>query len=129
MLDSAPVVAFVATSDAARARQFYEGVLGLRLVADEPVALVFDARGTMLRVTKVGEVRPAPYTVLGWIVPGASGAVAALAAKGVSFERFEGLDQDAAGVWTAPDGARVAWFRDPDGNLLSLTAFPGREGG
>ena len=123
-LTSCNLIAFVATARPGDARSFYEGVLGLRLVADQPVALIFDANGTMLRVAKVQAVTPAPYTALGWAVLDITGAVAELAGKGVSFERFAGLDQDSAGVWASPDGAKVAWFRDPDGNLISLTEFP-----
>ena len=93
-------------------------------MADAPVALEFDAHGTMLRIAKVRELSPAPYTVLGWNVPDISGAVNLLRAKRVSFERYEGMDQDAGGVWTSPGGAKVAWFKDPDGNTLSLTEAP-----
>ena len=103
---------------------FYEDVLGLRLVSNEPVALVFDAGGVMLRVTKVQSVTPAGYTVLGWRVDDVAAVATALAAKGVAFERYQGLQQDDLGIWNAPDGANVAWFTNPDGNLLSLTQFP-----
>lgn len=114
-------MAFVATASPEAARAFYEGTLGLTLMADEPVAIVFDAGGTTLRVAKVGSVAPAPYTVLGWTVPDIGAAVAALSERGVTLERFAGMDQDDTGVWTSPGGGRVAWFKDPDGNLLSLT--------
>lgn len=121
MLGSSDVVAFVATTDADRARQFYEGVLGLRLVADEPFALVFDAHGTALRVQKVPELAPARHTALGWLVPDVAAAIGRLSAKGVAFERYPGLPQDELGIATLPGGSRVAWFKDPDGNTLSLT--------
>lgn len=121
MLGSRAVVAFVATRDPDRAREFYEGVLGLRLVADEPFALVFDAHGTTLRLQKVQELAPARHTVLGWLVPDIAAAVGSLSGAGVSFERFPGLPQDDLGVCSFPGGGRVAWFRDPDGNTLSLT--------
>jgi len=124
VLGSCDVIAFVATTDADRARAFYEDVLGLRLVADELFALVFDANGTMLRIAKVPELAPARHTVLGWAVADAAATVARLAAAGVKFERYDGLPQDDLGIWATPDGARVAWFRDPDGNTLSLTQFP-----
>jgi catechol 2,3-dioxygenase-like lactoylglutathione lyase family enzyme len=124
MLGSCQPIAFVATSDGTRAREFYEGVLGLGFVADEPVALVFDASGVMLRVTKVQSVTPAGYTVLGWRVDDIAAAAKELATKGVTFERYQGFQQDELGIWNAPDGAKVAWFKDPDGNLLSLTQFP-----
>jgi catechol 2,3-dioxygenase-like lactoylglutathione lyase family enzyme len=115
------LVAFVATADPARAQRFYEGVLGLPLISDDPFALIFDAQGTLLRVQKVDAVAPAPYTVLGWSTRDIEADVEALSAKGVAFERYEGMEQDANGIWSAPDGARVAWFKDPDGNLLSLS--------
>jgi catechol 2,3-dioxygenase-like lactoylglutathione lyase family enzyme len=120
-LSSANLVAFVATAVPARAREFYEHVLGLRLVADDPFALVFDANGTTLRIAKVQELTPVPRTVLGWAVRDIAGEVTGLARQGVTFERFEGVTQDELGIWSAPGGARVAWFKDPDGNLLSLT--------
>src|SRR6266542_2996125 len=115
------LVAFVATSDAARSRRFYENVLGLPLISDEAFALIFDAHGTLLRIQKVDAVAPAPYTVLGWASRDIDADVRALAGKGVAFERYEGMEQDSAGIWRAPDGAKVAWFKDPDGNLLSLS--------
>ena len=121
MLHSAELVAFVATADGARARRFYEEVLGLRLVEETPFALVFHSAGTTLRVTFVERVGPAPHTVLGWTVEDIHATMAGLAARGVAFERYPGLDQDEAGVWRSPSGARVAWFKDPDGNVLSLT--------
>jgi catechol 2,3-dioxygenase-like lactoylglutathione lyase family enzyme len=123
MLGSSKVVAFVATAAPARARVFYANTLGLSLVSEDSFALVFDAGGTMLRVSIVQEVRPAGYTVLGWTVPDISAAVRDLAQRGVRFQRYDGLEQDAQGIWTAPGGARVAWFHDPDGNTLSLTQF------
>jgi catechol 2,3-dioxygenase-like lactoylglutathione lyase family enzyme len=124
LLGSQPVVAFVATTDHVRAREFYGGVLGLTLVEEElPFALVFDAHGTMLRVTIVKELAPAGYTVLGWRVPDISAIVKQLQAAGAAFERYPGLHQDEQGIWTSPSRARVAWFKDPDGNTLSLTQF------
>ena len=121
MLGSSKVVAFVATAAPARARAFYADSLGLSLVSEDSFALVFDAGGTTLRVSIVQEVRPAGYTVLGWMVPDIGVAVRDLAQRGVAFQRYDGLKQNAQGIWTAPSGARVAWFHDPDGNTLSLT--------
>lgn len=124
MLSTCSLVAFIATTDAAAALEFYRDVLGLRLISDDPFALVFDAGGTMLRVTKVKEFVAAPYTVLGWRVADIGAAVGELTGRRVRFERFDGMPQDEAGIWNAPSGARVAWFKDPDGNVLSLTQFP-----
>ncbi len=123
-LGAAGLVAFVGVSDLGRAQEFYGGVLGIPLTDERPYALVGAVGGTTLRITLVGDVAPAPYTVLGWTVVDLAAGLAGLAGRGVEFARFDGLDQDAAGVWVAPGGARVAWFRDPDGNLLSLTALP-----
>lgn len=126
MLQQCDVIAFVGTTNPARSRAFYETALGLRFVAEEPSAIVFDANGTILRVSKTAEVVPAKYTVLGWKVPDIRRAVKELGSRGVVFERFGFFPQDADGIWTAPDGTRVAWFKDPDANLLSLTQFPGK---
>jgi catechol 2,3-dioxygenase-like lactoylglutathione lyase family enzyme len=122
-LNAADIVAFVATADGTRARDFYGSVMGLRLVADEPFALMFDANGVMLRVQKVEAVNPVAYTIVGWRVADITATVRGLSAKGVVFERYPGLSHDDLGVWTSPRGARVAWFKDPDGNILSLTQF------
>jgi catechol 2,3-dioxygenase-like lactoylglutathione lyase family enzyme len=119
------IIAFVHITDWARARAFYEDVIGLRLVEEEkPVALVFDANGIMLRLTPGGEHKPAPGTVLGWEVESIEATVEQLIAAGVEFLRYPGMnDGDPLGIWTSPSGARVAWFHDPDGNVLSLTQF------
>jgi catechol 2,3-dioxygenase-like lactoylglutathione lyase family enzyme len=121
VLTGAPLIAFAPSTDLARSRAFYEGVLGLRLVEESSFAVAFDAHGTQLRVTAVEQRVEVPYTVLGWFVPDIAGAIDALAARGVAFNRYDGTDQDARGVWESPSGARVAWFEDPDGNVLSLT--------
>jgi catechol 2,3-dioxygenase-like lactoylglutathione lyase family enzyme len=125
ILGASKIVAFVPVTDPAKARAFYEGVLGLRLVEDEkPFALVFDANGTMLRVTPVGDHKPAPFTILGWDVEAIEATVDQLTAAGVVFLRFPGLnDTGPSPIWTAPGGARIAWFRDPDKNVLSVTQF------
>jgi catechol 2,3-dioxygenase-like lactoylglutathione lyase family enzyme len=123
-LGGVPLIAFLATVDSERCKAFYGEVLGLRLVDDSPFALEFDSGGTMLRIQKVDEFTPQPFTALGWEAGDIDTQIAELAKQGVRFERFAGMEQDEAGVWTAPSHARIAWFRDPDGNLLSLTEFP-----
>jgi catechol 2,3-dioxygenase-like lactoylglutathione lyase family enzyme len=115
------LVAFVGTTDLDRARAFYEGVLGLPVTEHSHFAVAFDAGGTPLRVTAVEERVAVPYTVLGWSVPDIAAAIDDLTARGVAFTRYDGMDQDERGVWTSPSGARIAWFGDPDGNVLSLT--------
>lgn len=123
MLNTSEIISFVATRDPVRARVFYEKALGLLLVSDGPFALVFDANGTVLQVQKVEELSPARHTVLGWHVSDIRAEIEELKRKGVIFERYEGLLQDEQGVWVSPSGAKVAWFKDPDGNTLSLTQF------
>ncbi len=123
MLATSPVIAFVATAKPDAARAFYADVLGLALVEDSPFALVFDAGGTMVRVQKVEALTPHPFTALGWHVDDIGATIAALAARGVVVERYGFLPQDDRGVWTTPDGAQIAWFKDPDGTTLSLTQF------
>lgn len=113
-------VGFVGVSDLDAAERFYGGVLGLDLIDARPFALVHDTAASQLRITAVAEVRAAPYTVLGWVVADLEGEIDRLAAAGISFNRYDGLDQDERGIWSAPDGTRVAWFYDPDGNTLSL---------
>jgi catechol 2,3-dioxygenase-like lactoylglutathione lyase family enzyme len=121
MLGSTDIVAFVPIKDAEKARAFYAGVLGLRFVKDDGFALVFDANGIMVRVAKVPEFKPAPFTILGWQVPDIEKTVTVLREKGVVFERFGFFEQDKLGIWTAPGGDKVAWFKDPDGNILSVS--------
>jgi catechol 2,3-dioxygenase-like lactoylglutathione lyase family enzyme len=124
MLAQGKLVAFVGSSDLARSQTFYEGLLGLPIVESSPFAVVANACGTELRITAVPAISPAPYTVLGWTVDDIAAIVDALAHRGVSFSRFNGMDQDDRGIWCAPGGAQVAWFTDPDGNVLSLTQQP-----
>ena len=116
------MVAFVATRKAEEAKAFYSDKLGLKFVSDDGFALVFDIDGTMLRIARVKDFTPFPFTVLGWEVEAIEKTVTELSQKGVPFERFPGLSQDQQGIWAAPGGAaKVAWFKDPDGNVLSLS--------
>jgi catechol 2,3-dioxygenase-like lactoylglutathione lyase family enzyme len=117
------LIAFVATARPDESRAFYRDILGLTFVEESPYAIVFTSGETMLRIQKVDEVPPPTDTALGWEVDDIAARMAELAAKGIAFERFDGFGQDASGIWTAPDGTTVAWFRDPDGNRLSLTQF------
>lgn len=124
MLNTSSVVAFVPVRDPAAARAFYEGVLGLPVLCQDPVALVLDASGVTVRLASVASLpdfRPASYTVLGWRVSDLSATVRGLMDRGVSFVRYPGMEQDVLGIWTSPGGAKVAWFHDPDGNVLSVT--------
>jgi catechol 2,3-dioxygenase-like lactoylglutathione lyase family enzyme len=121
MLGSNNIVAFVPITDGSKARAFYEDLLGLRFIKDDGFALVFEANGVMVRAIKMNEVKPVQYTTLGWEVTGIESVVRALAEKGVHFETFGFFKQDELGIWTAPTGDKVAWFKDPDGNTLSVS--------
>jgi catechol 2,3-dioxygenase-like lactoylglutathione lyase family enzyme len=121
MLEAADLVAFVGVSDLEVAKEFYGETLGLRLTDESPFALVGETDGTILRITVVGEPARAPYTVLGWTVADIESTVEELTGRGVRFSRYDGMDQSPGGVWTAPGGSKVAWFLDPDANVLSLS--------
>ena len=120
MLNDAVPICLVATIDAEKARPFYEETLGLKCLADDEFALVFELKGTVLRVQKVPEFEPHEFTTHGWRVEDIEAEVKELSAKGVEFARFPCFEQDELGIWDTP-GARIAWFHDPDGNLLSLS--------
>lgn len=121
-LKTAKPTQFLATSDAESARNFYEQKLGLELTADEPYALVYKLAGSELRLSKVPNHTPLPFTVLDWQVPSIDTAHKTMAAKGIEFEIFDGMGQDERGIWASPDGsARILWFKDPDGNVLSVS--------
>jgi len=114
------MVAFVATTNLERAEAFYVGVLGLTVEEQSPFAVVLRGGGTQLRVTLVESFNPHPFTVLGWQVSGIEAVARQLANAGVTFQRYDGMQQDEQGVWRAPDGTKIMWFKDPDGNVLSL---------
>lgn len=116
-------IAFLATRDARASRRFYEQALGLRFIDDNDFALVFDAFGTMLRIQKTPEVLAAPYTAFGLEVDDIGASVAALLDKGLTARRYPGLEQNEQGIWTSPSGAKIAWFADPDGHVVSLSQF------
>ena len=123
-IQSSDIVAFLATTNPARARSFYCETLGLRLEEDNPFALVLQAPNGTLRIQKVKSFTPQPFTALGWTVRDIRPAAQQLQSKGIQFERFEGMTQDELGIWLSPSGAKVCWFKDPDGNILSLTQLP-----
>jgi catechol 2,3-dioxygenase-like lactoylglutathione lyase family enzyme len=124
MLGAAKVMAFVPTVDIDKARVFYQNVLGLQFLKEDPFALELDAHGVMVRITELPAFKPQPFTVLGWEVDDIESTVVELKQKGVQFPQYGFIQQDPNGIWTAPSGARVAWFKDPDGNVLSVTQFP-----
>ena len=121
---SAKVIAIVCTANRERAKLFYRDVLGFALIHEDDFAAVFDIGGTMLRVSTVEGFKPHEHAVLGWQVPDIVAAVKTLTDKGVKFNVYDGFGQDALGIWNAPGGgAKVAWFNDPDGNVLSVAQF------
>jgi catechol 2,3-dioxygenase-like lactoylglutathione lyase family enzyme len=120
MLGPCKIATFVATSDTERAKEFYGEKLGLTLIEDDPYALVYAVGDTTLRIQKGQNFTPQQFTVLGWHVPDIESAVKQLKEKGVHFERYDGFGQDDLDIMTFPNGAKVAWFKDPDGNVLSL---------
>ncbi|MCG6858917.1 MAG: hypothetical protein LJE67_12715 [Salaquimonas sp.] len=128
MLANSKLIVFAAITDAGRARDFYCGLLGLPAREESEFALVLDANGVELRLQKVDRVVVPPYTSLGWQVDSVTKIVRELAAKGVVTVRYGFLQQDEDGIWQSPSGARIAWFRDPDGNVLSLTEIAGDPG-
>ena len=121
MLDSAKLVGFIPTQNLERAKTFYVDLLNLRVIHEDAFGATFDADGALLRISKVGTFQPASFTILGWEAPDIRPAVEELARRGVRFEKFDGIQQDASQIWTAPDGSRVAWFKDHDGNILSVS--------
>src|SRR5262245_58961498 len=124
MLGTAKIVAFAATVDGDRSRTFYQDLLGLAFIQEDDFALVFDAGGVQLRIQKVRSLTPQPHTLQGWSVPSIDDVVSPLLAKGVVMERYGFLEQDEYGVWVSPSGAKIAWVKDPDGNLISVTEPP-----
>ena len=121
MLKTARIVAFLQVIDRAKAKEFYVDVLGLRFVSEDPFALVVDSNGTRIRIGEMPNMKPAKFTVLGWEVPDIEEAVADLASRGVELQQYGFPDQDERGVWTTPNGDKVAWFTDPTGNVLSYS--------
>jgi catechol 2,3-dioxygenase-like lactoylglutathione lyase family enzyme len=121
VLGSTNIIAFVPIKDSQKSRAFYEGLLGLRFVKDDGFALVLDGNGIMVRAVKIKDFTPAQFTVLGWEVSDIESVVRELGQKGVHFEIFGLFKQNDLGIWTTPTGDRVAWFKDPDGNTLSVS--------
>ena len=121
MLATANPIAFIPTRDADRARPFFETSLGLPFLSDDGFALNFETGGILLRVVRVGDFSPQIFTIFGFDVPDVEAAVAELSGRGVQFLQIHGMQQSTTGIWTSPSGAKVAWFKDPDGNTLSVS--------
>jgi catechol 2,3-dioxygenase-like lactoylglutathione lyase family enzyme len=121
MLADKKLKAFVPTIKPEEAKSFYQDILGLKLLSQDSYALEFEVNRALLRVTTVQELKPQPFTVLGWNVGDIASTIKLLNDKSVFCEKYDFLDQDDLGIWTSPNGSKVAWFKDPDGNVLSLT--------
>jgi predicted enzyme related to lactoylglutathione lyase len=121
MLADKKLKAFVPTTKPGAAKSFYKDVLGLKLLSQDNYALEFEVNGTLLRVITVPELKPQAFTVLGWNVADIASTIKSLNDKNVFCEKYDSLEQDDSGIWTSPNGSKVAWFKDPDGNILSLT--------
>ena len=123
MLGKYDLMAFAPTAAPAKAREFYEETLGLPVLGSDDYGVTYDVNGRRLRLSFMQELKPAPYSILCWVVPNIRAVIAALTLKEVVFERYAWMEQDVHAVWTSPDGTQVAWFKDPDGNVLSLGQF------
>jgi len=123
MLRDQKLKAYIPTVDPDRAKRFYVNLLGFNLLSEDYYGLELETNGSLLRISTVEHFNPHPFTVLGWGVDDLSSIITSLTRKGVAFERYNIIDQDKRGIWTSPDGTKVAWFRDPDGNLLSLSEY------
>lgn len=123
MLNSSQLIAYIPTVRPEQSKNFFKDKLGLKLVEEDEFALVFDSNGVRLRIAKVEAFTPTRFTVLGWSVENIEQSITEFEENEVELEWFEGLDQDERGIFTFPDGDQVAWFKDPDGNILSITQF------
>ncbi|HEY5273309.1 MAG TPA: VOC family protein [Acidimicrobiales bacterium] len=128
MLENASLVVFIPVSAIGVARAFYESTLGFAVFEENSFALVINANGTRIRLCPVPDPHPQPFTVAGWEVADIDATISGPDARGVTFKRFEGMDQRANGVWQSPSGDLVAWFADLDDNILSLTQYALLEG-
>jgi len=121
MITRLKLKAFIPTIKSEKAKVFYKDLLGLKLISEDNYGLEFDSNGTRLRINIVQEFKPHPFTVLGWDVDSIKSTIQSLNKKGIVFEKYDFIEQDELGIWTAPGGTKVAWFKDPDKNILSLS--------
>jgi len=115
------MIGFLLTKDYEKARAFYEGTLGFEFVSLDQFALVMQAGKSMIRIVKVPTFMAPPSTVLGWQVDNIEAIVDWLAKRGVVFDKYPFVQDKERGIWTAPGGSKIAWFKDPDGNVLSVS--------
>ena len=123
MLNDSRITSLLPTVNPKQSKAFYLNTLGLKLTSEDDYGMEFESASSSVRITVVHEFKPQPFAVLGFKVDAIDREVEALSSKNVKFERYDGLDQDDSGIWTSPSQARIAWFKDPDGNLLSLTQY------
>jgi catechol 2,3-dioxygenase-like lactoylglutathione lyase family enzyme len=121
MISGNKLKAFVPTKNPENARIFYRDILGLKLISEDNFAMEFDSNGTKIRITNVQELKPQPFTILGWDVDNIVSAIKLLNEKNIYCEKYDSLKQDELGIWISPEGTKVAWFKDPDGNILSFS--------
>jgi len=124
MLTNNKLKAFIPTTKPKQAKQFYQDTLGLKLNFETDYSMQFEGKQSLLMITTVESFEPQPFTVLGWNVSDIETEIRSLSKLGVELETYDSLEQDNLGIWTAPSKAKIAWFKDPDGNLLSLTEMP-----
>lgn len=124
MLVEPTITAFLPTIKPKSSKEFYGNILGLQLLSEDDYAMEFKGNGALLRITTVDTFIPHPFTVLGFKIQNIDSQIKSLVNKGVVFEKYNHFDQDELGIWTSPSKARVAWFKDPDGNVISLTEYP-----
>lgn len=124
MLASGKLVGFVPTTDYEKARAFYEGKLGFEFISLDQFALVVKVGGHMIRIGKMPNFTPLQGTILGWEVDNIVAVVGWLKDRGVPVEKYPFVQDQELGIWTAPGGARIAWLKDPDGNILSVSQHP-----
>lgn len=117
-------VPFIPTAKIKASKSFYQNKLGLRLISEDPFAVVFKIWETHVRITPVPNFKSGNHTILGWETDDIRHEVSELKSKGVKFVRYPGMEQDKTRIWVSPSGAKVAWFQDPDGNVLSITEYP-----
>jgi catechol 2,3-dioxygenase-like lactoylglutathione lyase family enzyme len=121
MLAASKIMGFIPTIDTRKARAFYEGKLGFQFVSEDQFALVVKAGETMIRIAPTKDFTPEPHTILGWQVSNIESVVDWLQARGIATEKYPFVADRERGIWASPTGDKVAWFKDPDGNTLSLS--------
>ena len=124
MLATAKMVGFFLIKDYEKSKAFFETKLGFKFISLDQFALVMSTGGHNIRIVKVPNFTPLQSTVLGWDVADIQAVVIWLKQQGVTCEKYPFVQDQDLGIWSAPGGAKVAWFKDPDGNVLSVSQHP-----